>query len=168
MRPDIRYGRVTMAPLVLPDPHLPPPSSIKLDYSSPYLCRIDLSLLLQTHAQPLPNSNTALRNRSMSPSFLLDKEIGLSGAFGGGEIEDQSHLTKVFVGVEGEGEEGGFDSELPDDVLMEAQAAAEAVKENLDANRPSVKFCFYNRDEEGKTMLNILNPDSGESELATQ
>ena len=35
------------------------------------------------------------------------------------------------------------------------------MKENLDTNRPNVKFTFLNQDESGKTMLNILNPDSG-------
>ena len=35
------------------------------------------------------------------------------------------------------------------------------MKENLDASRPNVKFTFVNQDDEGKTMLNILNPDTG-------
>ena len=41
------------------------------------------------------------------------------------------------------------------------EEAAEAMKENLDANRPHVKFRFINQDDSGKTMLNILNPDTG-------
>lgn len=37
------------------------------------------------------------------------------------------------------------------------------MKENLDANKPHVKFTFLNQDESGKTMLNVLNPDTGSS-----
>ena len=43
----------------------------------------------------------------------------------------------------------------------QAEEAAEVMKENLDANRPHVKFTFLNQDESGKTMLNVLNPDTG-------
>ena len=41
------------------------------------------------------------------------------------------------------------------------------MKENLDASRPNVKFTFFNQDESGKTMLNILNPDTGSGRLAS-
>ena len=44
---------------------------------------------------------------------------------------------------------------------VQVEEAAEAMKENLDANRPHVKFSFLNQDDSGKTMLNILNPDTG-------
>ncbi len=36
------------------------------------------------------------------------------------------------------------------------------MKENLDMNRGNLKYCFLNQSGQGKTMLNILNPDSGE------
>ena len=48
---------------------------------------------------------------------------------------------------------------------LQVEEAAEAMKENLDANRPHVKFSFLNQDESGKTMLNVLNPDTGTSRL---
>ena len=47
---------------------------------------------------------------------------------------------------------------------LQVQEEAAAVKENLDINQPNLKYCFLNRNEQGKTMLSILNPDSGDGE----
>ncbi len=69
-----------------------------------------------------------------------------------GEIKDQSHLTRVEVGVASVG--GG------EELLEEVLETAEAVKENLDVNYPESKFVFVNRDDEGHTMLNLLDPES--------
>lgn len=45
---------------------------------------------------------------------------------------------------------------------FQVEEAAELMKENLDSsNRTNVKFTFFNQDESGKTMLNVLNPDTG-------
>ena len=80
------------------------------------------------------------------------------------EISDQSHLTKVVVGVEEDGEGMGM-LETPEEILMEVQEAAEVAKENLDTNCPEgVTTCFLNRGPEGKTMLNILNPHFNEGQ----
>ena len=36
------------------------------------------------------------------------------------------------------------------------------MKENLDASGRKIRCCFLNQNSEGKTMLNILNPDSAQ------
>ena len=64
--------------------------------------------------------------------------------------------------AEEEGEDSG--SEWAEEVLAQAQEAAEAAKENLHANRPGSKVCFLNKDKQGTTTLSILNPDSMEGE----
>lgn len=111
-----------------------------LDNTSPFLCRVPLSLLTGT-----PDENI----------------IDVSGL---NEIKDQSHLTKVVVGVESEDMEpvsSVKDVEEADEELLEQVLdAADTVKENLDISCPGSKFCFVNRDEEGKTMLNILDPET--------
>ena len=93
-------------------------------------------------------------------SNLLPIDVGDASA----EASDQSHLTKVVLGVEEEGE-GMEMLETPEEILMEVQEAAEAAKENLDTNcSGGVTTCFLNRGPEGKTMLNILNPHSNEGQ----
>ena len=42
------------------------------------------------------------------------------------------------------------------------QEEAALLKENLSSNQSDVKYCFLNQNEEGKTMLSILHPDSGD------
>ncbi len=42
------------------------------------------------------------------------------------------------------------------------QEEAALAKENLDENHSDARYCFLNQDGQGKTMMNILNPDSGE------
>ena len=70
---------------------------------------------------------------------------------------------QVSVGVaEDEGEDSG--SEWAEEVLAQAQEAAEAAKENLHTSRPGSRVCFLSRDQEGRTSLSILNPDSLEGE----
>ena len=50
-------------------------------------------------------------------------------------------------------------------VSFQVEEVAEAFKENLDTNKPNTRFCFLNQNDEGKTMINFMNPDSGESKL---
>lgn len=46
--------------------------------------------------------------------------------------------------------------------LCQVQEEAALVKENLDMNYSSVDYCFLNQNDQGKTVLSFLNPDSGE------
>ena len=89
---------------------------------------------------------------------------GVEGVKSGGvevEVPDQSFLTRVVVGVESEEEEGEVCG--GEGVLVEARAAAEAAKENLDANQPDSHAAFLKRDREAqRTLLSFINPDSGE------
>ena len=97
MRPDIRHGRVasaprsaTASPLPLPEFRLPPPTGTQLDYSSPFLCRIDLGLL-RGHTQPRPASAVP------SPSAFLEQlRVDVTGA---GDVSSQAHLTKASACV---------------------------------------------------------------------
>ena len=154
MRPDILHGRLVSAiergqsasplpPMATPF-QLPPSTNVSLDTMSPFLCRLPLTLL----------------RSGVDESAHID----VSGL---GEIKDQSHLTKVVVGVESEGVTGvecegvgGVEEEVAEEILEQAMDVAEAVKENLDVSHPGSKFCFLNRNKEGKTMLNILDPES--------
>lgn len=128
LRPDIRYGRV--APTAPSGASLPPPSlasrgpspapSLQLDYSSPFLCRINLSLLQppvsQTQVNTVYVSMCGLSyccvfqmvGMETSPTSSLDVigEVGVAAA-----LEEQSHLTQVVVGVPPEEREGGTGEE---------------------------------------------------------
>ena len=79
-----------------------------------------------------------------------------------GEIRDQSHLTKLTIGVEDDRGVGMDLGESASEVLAQVSGAAESVKENLDATKPGSMYCFFNQDEDGTTMLNILDPDTSE------
>ena len=167
LRPDIRYGKLsvpvsrseTASPAPLSDFILPPATNFQLDYTSPFICKIDLSLL-RPHPQPANGSLCSSPVPLTDQNNLLAVDVGDAS----GEISDQSHLTKVVVGVEEDGEGVGM-LETPEEILMEVQEAAEAAKENLDANFPGgVTTCFLNRGPEGKTMLNILNPHDNEGQ----
>lgn len=151
----------TASPAPLTDFILPPATNVQLDYTSPFICKIDLGLL-RSHPQ---STNGSLRSSPVpltNQSNLLPIDVGDASV----EASDQSHLTKVVVGVEEEGGEGMGMLETPEEILMEVQEAAEAAKENLDTNcLGGVTTCFLNRGPEGKTMLNILNPHSNEGEL---
>lgn len=152
----------TASPVPLADFILPPATNVQLDYTSPFICKIDLALL-RSHPQP---TNGSLRSSPVpltNQSNLLPIDVGDASV----EASDQSHLTKVVVGVEEEGEGMGM-VETPEEILMEVQEAAEAAKENLDTNcLGGVTTCFLNRGPEGKTMLNILNPHSNEGQLCS-
>ena len=167
LRPDIRYGKLsvpvsrseTASPAPLSDFILPPATNFQLDYTSPFICKIDLALL-RPHPQPANGSLCSSPVPLTDQNNLLAVEVGDAS----GEISDQSHLTKVIVGVEEDGEGVGM-LETPEEILMEVQEAAEAAKENLDVNFPGgVTTCFLNRGPEGKTMLNILNPHVNEGQ----
>ena len=162
LRPDIRYGKLstpvnrseTVSPAPPADFLLPPATNVQLDYTSPFICRINLALL-----RSQVTSNGSLCSSPVMPTdqndiFPLDIDDIV------GEVSDQSHLTKVTVGVEDEGE--GM-VETPEEILMQVQEAAEEMKENLDTNYPGgLTASFLNRGPEGKTMLNILNPHSAD------
>ncbi len=119
--------------------HLPSSTQLTFDPTSPFLCRLPLSLVKGTTDD---NSNVVVDVSSL------------------GEIKDQSHLTRVEVGVACEGVEDKVLDEVEEEVLDEVLDAAEAVKENLDISYPGSKFRFVNRDDAGRTMLNILDPES--------
>lgn len=119
--------------------HLPSSTNLTFDHTSPFLCRLPLSLVKGT----------------TDDNNVVDVISSL------GEIKDQSHLTRVEVGVACEGVEVGVAREgVDEEVLDEVCDAAEAVKENLDVSYPGSKFCFVNRNDAGRTMLNILDPES--------
>ncbi len=141
MRPDILHGRLVSAldrgqsssPLPPTTFHLPSSTDINFDPTSPFLCRLPLSLMSGSHED----------------GTIVDVSTL-------GEIKDQSHLTRVEVGVASVG--GG------EELLEEVLESAEAVKENLDVNYPSSKFVFVNRDDKGHTMLNLMDPESSTCE----
>jgi hypothetical protein len=105
LRPDIRYGRVatpsnSQTPVPIPlssrGPS-PAPSLNSVDYSSPYVCRINLSLLA-----PLPPViQPQVVGMATSPASSLEvlEEVGVAS--------EQSHLTQVVVGVPPEDREEG-------------------------------------------------------------
>ena len=45
---------------------------------------------------------------------------------------------------------------------LQVEGVASMVKENLDINKPGIKCCFLNQNPSGKTVLNILNPDTAQ------
>jgi len=143
----------TVSPVPPPDFLLPPATNVQIDYTSPFICKINLDLLRSHLASNGSVCSSPVLPTDQNDIFTLDIN---------GEISDQSHLTKVTVGVEDEGE--GM-VETPEEVLMQVQEAAEEVKENLDTNFPGgITAAFLNRGPEGKTMLNILNPQSAEGQ----
>ena len=152
MRPDIRHGKLstptrsnTASPLALPDFLLPPPTSVQLDYTSPYICQLDLNTLRNSGETTPPfKEGCSFKHRQKSsyrfsnPNFLDTYQIactcththpsahGCSAApslepldvmMGGGG--DQSHLTKVCVGVD---DITPLDEEQPDDLITQVPA----------------------------------------------
>lgn len=198
VRPDIRYGKLgpavpssDVSPSPQPTPphppppppefHLPPPTkNVRLDYSSPFLLRIDVAPLLLHSTRPHPPPPRPHAIVDGSPAVAAEEKTEVVVVAGGGESEegaggeapDQSFLTRVVVGVEEEEEvgegvgEGVVCAAEEGEVLAEVREAAEAVKENLDANQPDGKFVYLKRrGNDSRTMLNIVNPDSGEGEF---
>ena len=132
VRPDIRLGVIPTghspnpAP-VLPEPCIPPPTTIQLDYTSPFICQVELSLLLSQQQQWVnPPSSTA----SNSPLVVDDlQKIDV----GGGEEEevDQSHLTRVQVGFEEEVEEENQGEEEMGELAADSEKVEEEEEEIL-------------------------------------
>ena len=158
LRPDILHGKLASAidrgqsasPLPPNEFRVPPPTSVRLDRTSPFLCQLDLNKLC-AHPDLVPAGQASAMEDYMN--------IDISDV---GEIRDQSHLTKLTVGVEDDRVVGMDLEESSSEVLAQVSEAAESVKENLDANKPGSKFCFFNQGEDGRTMLNILDPDTSE------
>lgn len=108
LRPDIQHGS-TRAESVSPLPpefHIPAPTNHQLDYTSPFIVRLDITQLRSS--QKTTSTSTA----TDQTSFL---NIDLSEL---SEVSDQSHLTKVVVGCEEERNDGG---ETTDEILMQVQ-----------------------------------------------
>ena len=116
LRPDIRLGKVpsrssSASPLPSSQPEfsLPPPSTSTLNYSSAFMCRLPLFLIQSRPQPPLP----ALERRD--PDFVsidIDK-------LGGGEVMDQSHLTRVVVGCD----EDIQDIQHTEDILQQVKGS---------------------------------------------
>lgn len=71
------------APVAGPKFSLPPPSSVTLDYSSAFLCRLPLNIL-----------------QSRAVGLELAVETGYVSTVGTAVVDDQSHLTQVSVGCD--------------------------------------------------------------------
>ena len=149
MRPDIRLGVVTTSCSPQPSPavtetHIPLSSStVPLDYSSPFLCRIDLRLLSQTSHKDSP--------LGVGPSPLVTDDIvkiDVSG-YEEDEVVDQSHLTRVHVGFEEEEEivmeeekeeeESACSVEnMEEEILAQVEEVGDNLREDIERNDQSL------------------------------
>ena len=182
MRPDILHGKVLSSAATsragsaspLPDFRLPLPSSAAFDYASPCVCRIELGalrsarsqapLLLPPPPQTLPPTSL-LAGLAKSLAAVPRPELVSTALETATPLTDQSHLTKVSVGVVDDEPEMGVvgGAESPEEVLVQVREAAEAAKENLGSTRPPVRLCYVERDQHSnRTMLNFINPDTSE------
>ena len=115
LRPDIKLGRVasrssSVSPLPPPPAAseftLPPHSSVQLDYSSPFLCRLPLRLLQQPRPPGVGEVGGLLEGVDADYVNIMEK-LGP----GVGEVSDQSHLTQVAVGCEEDIQEDNMSTE---------------------------------------------------------
>lgn len=87
-----------------------PPISVKVDYSSPFLCRLDLSILRGARTSTIDTGmgGGALLHVGEQPDHVSVDVGGVS------DVPNQSHLTKVVIGCEEEERETAAKAEEED------------------------------------------------------
>lgn len=68
----------------------------------------------------------------------------------------------------GSSEEGASDDQSSNEILIQAQKAAQAAADRLTLKKANSKFGFLRQMEDGSTTLSILNPDCGETKGAKE
>ena len=151
MRPDIRLGIVASSHSPQPPPavtetHIPLSSSTTLlDYSSPFMCRIDLSLLSRASHKDSP--------LGVGPTPLATDDIvkiDVSGYEEEEEVVNQSHLTRVHVGFEEEEEVivmeeeetveelAGSVENMEEEILAQVEEVGDNLREGIERNNQSL------------------------------
>ena len=156
LRPEIRHGTTAFIPSrsVSPAPissdlSIPtPPINIKVDYSSPFLCRLDLSIIRGA------TTSSSLATSVGGVALLGEQMDHVSVDVGGvSEVPNQSHLTKVVIGCEEE-EEEPEEEEEEEDILASLAQPPESPEEILMQVRRSTCTCM-SLDTQGDNCLQV-------------
>lgn len=159
-RPDIRkrYG-------IIPEMEPPPstefplkPTGVKINTKGPFVCRYSLKMLKKLYAKKT-------KNQAVVEPLTVQVDPEFEAEVSEVVVDDSS--TTLHIGVCGDVvcdhqsrlEEGDTQEEM-EEMIQQMMSELEEARTMQEEGTQQANFCFLNKDSQGYTSMNILNPDS--------